>query len=818
MPGALTLRLLCLFLGSALAASAQITNQINPPLGPYVNLSPADFADSSTFTTKDQIVATDYFYWYDIYSQAHILDGDGTDALTDHPATMADFSYKSAAWHRLQLTNMKDAGIDVLLPVSWGAPSERDPIHSANYWSFSALTPLVSAREQLLQEGKHPPRIGMFYDTSSLLYNSANQHINLTTDYGREWFYESIRDFYSLIPPKHWAMIEGHPVVFLYSSSFALAYDQSCIEFAKSSFARDFGGRIPYIVRESSWQVQTDNVYQWGGALGLKNPGVATLGPGYNDSAVPGRIPLIVDRQNGDLFRRNWTRFLQNPSKFVVVETWNEFHEGTDVADSLEYGRAYIELTRQYTDMFRQGVRPAFPRGPYSDVRSVSDTLQETNLESGLYQFDLADGATAPTNVAGSVCRGVVTTAYAGRYIYFRVDDSFKWSTSMQLSVQVDYFDSPSGSFRIEFDGSDLSAPFQGAYSASSMTVTLNGSGTWRTAVFPLVGVRFLNSQNGGADFRIAVSASQFFVRLVKVIRPGVPGEAGQKVVGIQDSFSDPLQGPRWLTYGPTNAVFQETNGMLEVGSRPGGLGYLLLSTPETAQAAQEVLARVRIRNFEPGFTVIGGVAAGLQTNDGSGFNFYLTASTAGARSVDIYDRSLPLQPVQTFPWTTNTWYWLRLQHATNAAAGGIDVAAKIWPADGLTPEPSGWLSTWDYFPEFTPRSGYAGIVAGGPGTAQLEFDYFLLKAQGLPEIIVTLPPHKPAVATLVFRHEPAGDSILQIQGEPGGWYRIESSTNLVDWQGFSTVVLTNGMAVISKSVPPNVRQRFYRAVFTGNS
>src|SRR5262249_14927444 len=156
---------------------AQTANQINPPLGPYINLTPADFVDSSTFSSNDLIVATDYFYWYDVYSQAHIIDGDGSDALTDHPATMVDFSYKSKAWHHLQLTNMVDAGIDVLLPVSWGTPSERDPIHSGNYWSFSGLAPLVAAREDLLQEGKQPPRIGMFYDTSSLLYNSANQHI-----------------------------------------------------------------------------------------------------------------------------------------------------------------------------------------------------------------------------------------------------------------------------------------------------------------------------------------------------------------------------------------------------------------------------------------------------------------------------------------------------------------------------------------------------------------------------------------------------------------------------------------------------------------
>jgi hypothetical protein len=38
----------------------------------------------------------------------------------------------------------------------------------------------------------------------------------------------------------------------------------------------------------------------------------------------------------------------------VVIETWNEFHEGTDIADSREYGRQYLELTRKYVDQFKQ--------------------------------------------------------------------------------------------------------------------------------------------------------------------------------------------------------------------------------------------------------------------------------------------------------------------------------------------------------------------------------------------------------------------------------------------------------------------------------
>jgi hypothetical protein len=77
-----------------------------------------------------------------------------------------------------------------------------------------------------------------------------------------------------------------------------------------------------------------------------------------------------------------------------------------------------------------------------------------------------------------------VATAHGGKYVYFRIDDSFKWADTMRVELEVEYYDGGGGSFTVEFDGSDLSAPFAGAYTRASRTVSLAGSGSWRTAVF----------------------------------------------------------------------------------------------------------------------------------------------------------------------------------------------------------------------------------------------------------------------------------------------------------------------------------------------
>lgn len=338
---------------AAMAKDAPNERPLPPAYGPHTHPTEADFAGSRSFAADERIVGTYYFYWYDAPENLHIVDGDGSDALTTHPPTLEGFSLRSADWHEQQLRDMMAAGIDFLLPVYWGAPSDQEP-GSPFHWSFAGLPPLVEARERLLAEGLSPPTIGLFYDTSTLAHNGWGYHADLTTDYGRQWFYASVRDFFSTIPPKHWAMIEGRPIVLLYAAAFAQKHDQSVIDHTKAEFAREFSGRVPYIAPEVSWNVNADTKVAWGGALGLKTPGIASVGPGYDHSAVPGRSPLVVERRGGKFYQEQWEKLLADPPTAVMVETWNEFHEGTDVAESREYGRQYIELTRGFADRFKK--------------------------------------------------------------------------------------------------------------------------------------------------------------------------------------------------------------------------------------------------------------------------------------------------------------------------------------------------------------------------------------------------------------------------------------------------------------------------------
>lgn len=818
MPAAIGLLRLVSILGSILTLLSSARAQpepelINPPIGPYTNPKPTDFAQGASFAITDRVVFTPYFYWYDVYTSAHIIDSDGTDALTDHPPTLEDFSYKSPQWHRTQLLDMIDAGIDVLLPVYWGEPSQRrlGQTISAQPWSFSGIPPLVQARDELLAQGKKPPAIGMFYDTSTLQYNAAGRRIDLTTPYGQQWFYESIRDFFSLVPARHWAMIDGHPIIFLYSSAFASNHDQSCIDYLRTAFAKDFSGRTPFVVREISWNVHTEDVYAWGGALGLKNPGLASLGPGYDHSAVPGREPLIVDREGGAFFERNWTKFLRRPSPRVMIETWNEYHEGTDVAASREYGRQYIELNRKFVDMFKAGIRPPRPRGPYSDFKSVYVILKQTNDDHGLVQFDHADGVTAPSEIDGVHCRTMVKTQYGGRYFYFRIDDSFKWADKMIVDVDVEYYDAGSGSFRIEFDGSDTNAPFQGAYTASNTSVNLNNTRRWLDATFTLTGARFLNSQNSGADFRIAINADSFAVRRVTVTRRGLPDEAGAVIRGFQQDFAEPATS--WVAVDAPPLTFCQTKDVLVVNPAPSGFPRYIPVLTNASPEVTEILARLRIVHFGGADSFFGGIGVALATNTTTGLTIQFHSGHALERTLAWKSPTISNGPQAVYPWQTNLWFWLRLRHQTNGITLYPDLFARIWPADGETPEPTEWTSWWDYYPNSPHQRGWPGIVAATDSSAAIECDFFLAKGEGLPEITVRVPPLKPARPQFsAITYSPTQGVQLMLTGSPLADYMIESTMDLIRWTQSALTTDKSGHATFTDKSVAVLPYRFYRA------
>lgn len=80
-----TITTVWVLLSLAFVAVGEVPAQtIYPPAGPYISPNISDFSGSS-FLTTDPVVATYFFYWYSVLSNEHIVNGNNSDALTDHP-------------------------------------------------------------------------------------------------------------------------------------------------------------------------------------------------------------------------------------------------------------------------------------------------------------------------------------------------------------------------------------------------------------------------------------------------------------------------------------------------------------------------------------------------------------------------------------------------------------------------------------------------------------------------------------------------------------------------------------------------------------
>lgn len=528
-----------------LAAAATFAQPTTIPSVP----SAADIAAAPTFAADQRVVATHYFYWYKWPSE-HFFDDPRTkthDILRHHFRDAEQVDYESKAWHRRQMEDLLAAGIDVALPVYWGTPNNYDKPDIR--FSVRGLPPLIAALDDIAAEGRTPPRVGLFFDTSTLLAGHAfrdkrRENADLRTDEGRDIFYRTIRDFFRLVPPRHWACLDGRPIVALYESAFAAGHDQSTIDYVYEQFQKDFAGRRPYVIAGPSWNFKADARTGWGAALNgpILGEHAAQVGPGYDDSPVPGRTTPTRDRLGGGFYAASWLLAIQHQPRIVIVETWSEMHEGTPICETLEDGRTYIELTRRFADRFKAREAPAAEEwaGALRSLLSARNSSARGRefagrtvlgfrvgsdgkfVEEGLRLVrSVSDGVVRATTRDGVACLETQPGDSRGRYVYFDIADPYYYDHSGPLTLRIRYLDVGTGDILVQYDSSEPVGPLDGAYREGVRIPRVN-SGQWWTVTFTLTKARCANRQNGGADFRLESQGGELLISEVRVSK--VPG------------------------------------------------------------------------------------------------------------------------------------------------------------------------------------------------------------------------------------------------------------------------------------------------------
>ena len=499
----------------------------------------------ASFGADDRLVMTYFYYWYDEASREN-------PALTLHPPAGQPFDWRDPSWHRQQLADMADVGVDVALAVYWGQTAE---------WSTGGLEAMVSARERLLAEQTRPPAIGLMLDTNlyATLLLDRPELADLTSEDGMVAFADLIGDYFDLVPVCHQARVDGRPLVFVWRPDTEdgdyFEFDQRSLDGVAELVEARMGVR-PLMVYERTWldhaaetgtPITPEAWYGWGAAL--KGPRfedrTVAVGPGYDDRAIVERPGYVRDRDDGRTYARDLRAAVLSGRRWLVLETWNELWEGTAIAETAEYGRETLVATRRYVELFHR-LADATARDGWFDlgtgegafIRRLADAPQE----EGKY-VELGGRRAA---------RAHFEESDAAAYFHFAVEPRLGIGASQPVTIDVEYFDEGQGSFYLEYDSDDPEARDEGRY-ATSRPVIFEGTGQWRTVRFDLPDASFRGRQYAGyGDFRIRAVAEEgspphAFGRVAVTAEPGIrPLAVAPQVLTFRPAAeADPLE-LRW--------------------------------------------------------------------------------------------------------------------------------------------------------------------------------------------------------------------------------------------------------------------------------
>jgi hypothetical protein len=77
---------------------------------------------------------------------------------------------------------------------------------------------------------------------------------------------------------------------------------------------------------------------------------VPNVMPGYDDTPLRGVGRVTINRRRGDFYRESFAvavPFVDDDQPLLLITSFNEWHEGTELEPSEEYGERYLDLTRE---------------------------------------------------------------------------------------------------------------------------------------------------------------------------------------------------------------------------------------------------------------------------------------------------------------------------------------------------------------------------------------------------------------------------------------------------------------------------------------
>ena len=316
---------------------------------------------SAPAVEPEQTVSAHFYYWYPI----------NADICTHH-APEGHFDRNDVDWWKGELRNAQYAGVDVLTLMYW----------DAHHYNPGALEVLVKAVREMDAAGEPHPKVAMHLDGIEHCANVTQQHpiesCDLTDPAAQEGVLTAFVNFFRFFREQGMLDLcfrhEGKLVAFVYRPEYGRVpakADNSMIDLWHRGFREELGEEL-YVVLESAYYhsvytedsewpgtntdmrcTNADNYFRWDAALAgpmLEERGefpIATIGPGF-DPRGQGKDGPLRDRRHGYTFRNAFRQAIKWNAPWLVIETFNFFEEGTDITETKEFGRQYLDIAHEY--------------------------------------------------------------------------------------------------------------------------------------------------------------------------------------------------------------------------------------------------------------------------------------------------------------------------------------------------------------------------------------------------------------------------------------------------------------------------------------
>ncbi len=283
-------------------------------------------------------------------------DSTGRSLFTTHPmdGTGPWMSYDRIDWHRIQLTRMREAGVDVAAMTYRPGRTGR-----------LAVTALASALAALEASDADRPSVCLWLDAAS---------IEMPDRYASSALYAAIREFHQCLPERFAATVPlseangggvAVPIIIggLSSANLDAAAVAKLRDELRARFLAEFGrdaiilgvgagegwdGTVAFGPAEVAASVPEGAVYAFNAAGAVR---VAAIYAGSRPTQ-PEAHPLFG--RSRDAYRSAWRSAITDRADWVFVESWNDYVAASEIGPTIEYGLEYVDMTQAFGRLWRR--------------------------------------------------------------------------------------------------------------------------------------------------------------------------------------------------------------------------------------------------------------------------------------------------------------------------------------------------------------------------------------------------------------------------------------------------------------------------------